>query len=147
MEMEREHAAKMGVPSPIHPNKEATDKAYDDAIRFCIDNIDGLRVYVGTHNQDSAMLLAQLIEENNIPKNDPRVYFAQLYGMSDQITFNVGKAGYNVAKYVPYGPVRDVLPYLIRRAEENTSVKGQTGRELSLILKEKKRRKEAKKSS
>ncbi|MCP5050679.1 MAG: proline dehydrogenase [bacterium] len=140
MEMERERAGKMGYPSPIHPDKESTDKDFDLAQEFCITHIEGMSVYSGTHNQESSLHLARLMEQHNIAKNDPRVYFAQLYGMSDQITFNLAHAGYNVAKYVPYGPVRDVLPYLMRRAEENTSVKGQMGRELKLVIEEKKRR-------
>lgn len=140
MEKERERAAKMGYTSPIQPNKEATDKDYDAAIKFCIDNIDTMAVCAGTHNEASSLYLVKLLNEKNININDKRIYFSQLLGMSDHISYNLSIGGYNVSKYVPYGPVNEVLPYLIRRARENTSVKGQTGRELSLIIKEKKRR-------
>ncbi len=140
MEKERARAEKMGYASPINKTKADTDKEYNDALEFCVKNIDVISICAGTHNEDSAMLLVKLMQQNNIPANHPHIWFSQLLGMSDHISFNVANAGYNVAKYVPYGPVRDVLPYLIRRAMENTSVKGQTGRELSLIIKEKQRR-------
>ncbi|MBX7206596.1 MAG: proline dehydrogenase family protein [Bacteroidia bacterium] len=140
MEKERERAKEMGYNSPIYPNKKATDKGYDDAVRFCVEHIDRIAICAGTHNESSSEMLVKLMEEKNIAKNDPRIYFSQLLGMSDHISFNLSHAGYNVVKYVPYGPVKNVLPYLIRRAQENTSVKGQTGRELSLILTEMKRR-------
>jgi len=140
MEKERERAKEMGYNSPIYPNKKATDKGYDDAVRFCVEHIDRIAICAGTHNETSSEMLVKLMEEKNIAKNDPRIYFSQLLGMSDHISFNLSHAGYNVVKYVPYGPVKNVLPYLIRRAQENTSVKGQTGRELSLILTEMKRR-------
>jgi len=140
MEKERARAQKMGYTSPINNTKADTDKEYNAALEFCVKNIDVISICAGTHNEDSAMLLVKLMRQNNIPANHPHVWFSQLLGMSDHISFNVANAGYNVAKYVPYGPVRDVLPYLIRRAMENTSVKGQTGRELSLIIKEKQRR-------
>lgn len=140
MEKERERAKEMGYNSPIYPNKKATDKGYDDAVRFCVEHIDRIAICAGTHNESSSEMLVKLMEEKNIAKNDPRIYFSQLLGMSDHISFNLSHAGYNVVKYVPYGPIKNVMPYLIRRAQENTSVKGQTGRELSLILTEMKRR-------
>ena len=140
MEKERERAAEKGYPSPIHADKAAVDRDYDDALRFCITHIDRMAVMAGTHNEQSALLLARLMEVRGIARNDRRVWFAQLLGMSDNISYNMADAGYNVAKYVPYGPVRAVLPYLIRRAQENTSVAGQMGRELRLIVEERKRR-------
>ncbi len=106
-----------------------------------IKNIKCVAVCAGTHNEESAQLLTELLEEHDLNKNDERIYFSQLFGMSDHISYNLSVANYNVSKYVPYGPVRDVLPYLIRRAEENTSVAGQTSRELNLIGAERKRRK------
>jgi len=145
MEKERELAEKNGYKSPIQINKENTDKDYNSALKFSIENIEKINIFSGSHNEDSNRYLAELMEKHKIEKNDSRVYFAQLYGMSDHISFNLAKEGYNVAKYVPYGPVKHVMPYLIRRAEENTSVAGQTGRELMLIKKEKLRRKTAKK--
>jgi proline dehydrogenase len=141
MEKERKRAAEMGYPSPIQPDKAATDKAYDDALRISVDHIDQLVLFNGSHNEESNRLLTELIEKKGLQKNDPRIWFSQLYGMSDHISFNLADAGYNVAKYIPYGPVHNILPYLLRRAEENTSIAGQTGRELSLILKERSRRK------
>lgn len=141
MEKERERAEELGYPSPIQPNKEASDRDFDEAIRYCAENYKTISFVCGSHNEDSSKLLAELMEANSIPPDHPSIYFAQLFGMSDHISFNLSDGGYNVAKYVPYGPVREVVPYLIRRARENTSVKGQTGRELSLILKEQKRRK------
>jgi len=142
MEKERERAAKMGYPSPIHPNKQATDKAYNEALTLCVENIDKVSLCAGTHNEESSQHLVDLIDKYQLNKNDKRIYFSQLLGMSDHISFNLAKEGYNVVKYVPYGPVKSVLPYLIRRAQENTSVKGQTGRELSLITQELNRRKQ-----
>ena len=141
MEKERARAEKNSYPSPIQENKNDADKDYDLALKFCIDNIERIALCAGTHNEKSSIRLTELMKEKNIPANNPSVYFSQLFGMSDHISFNLANAGYNVAKYVPYGPVKDVLPYLIRRAQENTSIKGQTGRELSLIIKEKNRRK------
>jgi proline dehydrogenase len=140
MEKERERAAQMGYPSPIQPTKEKSDEDYNRALTLCIDNISVMGLCAGTHNEDSSALLVKLMAEKKLDAADPRIYFSQLYGMSDHISFNLSLNGYNVAKYVPYGPVKEVLPYLIRRAQENTSVKGQTGRELSLIIKEQKRR-------
>lgn len=140
MEKERERAAKNGYESPIHPTKEATDDAFNKALAFCIDNKQRISVMCGSHNDYSNYYLTVLMEKHSMPNNDPRVWFAQLYGMSDNISFNLAKAGYNVVKYLPYGPVRSVMPYLLRRAEENTSVAGQSSRELTLIKKELSRR-------
>lgn len=140
MEKERERAARMGYVSPICETKAATDKNFNDAIKYSVSNIDTITTFCGTHNQDSVNYLVCLMESNGIAPNDSRIYFSQLYGMSDNLSFNLAAAGYNVAKYVPYGPVKHVMPYLIRRAEENTSVKGQTGRELALIKTEIRRR-------
>ena len=106
-----------------------------------LDHIEQMSLFVGTHNEESSYLVMDLMKEKNIATNDHRVWFGQLYGMSDHISYNLAHHGYNVAKYIPFGPVKDVMPYLIRRAEENTSVAGQTGRELALLTKEKKRRK------
>lgn len=141
MEKERRRAAEMGYPSPIQPNKAATDKDYDEGVHFCLERLDNVSLFIGTHNEQSCMLAARFMEQHGIPHNHPRVYFSQLFGMSDNISFNLAHEGYNVAKYLPYGPVKDVIPYLMRRAQENTSVAGQTGRELSLINKELMRRK------
>jgi proline dehydrogenase len=141
MEMERERAEKKGYEDPIQPTKEATDDDYNAALKFCIDNIEKIKVFNGTHNEYSTQYMIDMMEEKGIAKDDDRCWFSQLYGMSDHISFNIGKAGYNVAKYLPYGPVKHVMPYLLRRAEENTSAQGQSGRELSLIMAEKKRRK------
>jgi proline dehydrogenase len=141
MEKERDRAEDLGYTSPIQPTKADTDRDFNNALRFCVQNLDVVSICAGTHNEESSMLLAELIEQSKVERNDARVYFAQLFGMSDHISFNLSDAGYNVAKYVPYGPIREVMPYLIRRADENTSVKGQTGRELNLILKELHRRK------
>jgi len=140
MEKERERAEEMGYPSPIQKDKKSCDNDYNLALTFCISHIDKIALCAGTHNEESSILLTKLMAENNLLKDDNRVYFSQLLGMSDHISFNLSKHGYNVAKYMPYGPVKDVLPYLIRRAEENTSISGQTGRELALIIKEKNRR-------
>jgi proline dehydrogenase len=141
MEKERSRAAEIGYPSPIHENKEASDKAFNEALVFCIDHIDKISFMCGSHNEYSNLLLTKLMAERNIKRNDPRVWFGQLFGMSDNISFNLAKEGYKVAKYVPYGPVRSVMPYLFRRAAENTSVAGQSSRELTMIRKELARRK------
>jgi len=143
MEKERERAAEMGYPSPIQPDKAATDRDYDEAVRFSINHIDKMGVCVGSHNEKSNQLMVDLLTEKGLTKDNPLVYSAQLLGMSDHISFNLSKEGYNVAKYVPYGPIEKVMPYLFRRAEENTSIAGQTGRELTLIKKEIQRRKSA----
>ena len=142
MEKERERAQNMGYPSPIQPNKAATDRDFDLAVEFCVEHIAKIGLVAGSHNEESNYHLARLLDAKGLPKNHPHVYFSQLLGMSDHISFNLSNAGYNVAKYVPYGPVEAVFPYLIRRARENTSVAGQVGRELGLILKERARRKE-----
>lgn len=143
MEIERARAAEMGYPSPIQPDKPATDHDFDEIIRYFVDNIDTINFMVATHNEKSSQLLAQLIHERGLPHNHPNIYFSQLYGMSDHITFNLAEKGYNVVKYVPYGAIKTMMPYLFRRAEENTSVKGQSSRELRLIEKEIKRRRTA----
>lgn len=141
MEKERERAAEKGYRDPIQPDKAACDRDYDEALRWCVEHVDRVSFVAGTHNEQSSLLLARLMEERGIAHDDTRVWFSQLLGMSDNISYNLAASGYRVAKYVPYGPVKEVLPYLIRRAAENTSVKGQTGRELGLILAERKRRK------
>lgn len=146
MEKERELAKKLGYPDPIYPTKEDTDRAYNKALEFSAERIDTIAIFNATHNEYSTYLLMELMKKHGIAKDDPRCYFSQLYGMSDHITFNLAKLGYNVAKYIPYGPVRHVLPYLIRRTEENTSVAGQTPRELRLYETEFKRRKQLKKA-
>jgi proline dehydrogenase len=140
MEKERERAQRLGYPSPIHESKEATDKAFNDALHFCVMHIDRISVMCGSHNEFSNDYLTKLMFKEGLKRNDSRVWFAQLYGMSDNISFNLAREGYRVAKYVPYGPVRAVMPYLFRRAEENTAVAGQSSRELILIKKELKRR-------
>jgi proline dehydrogenase len=146
MEKERERAIQKNYPSPINNTKAESDRDYDLALEFCVEHIDRIGLCAGTHNEKSSMHLVTLMAKKNISSNDQRIYFSQLLGMSDHISYNLSQGGYNVAKYVPYGPVKEVLPYLIRRAQENTSVKGQTGRELSLIMKEKTRRKSTRKS-
>ncbi|MBN1251294.1 MAG: proline dehydrogenase family protein [Bacteroidales bacterium] len=140
MEKERARAAEKGYKDPIQPDKESTDCDFNLALKYCVENIKNITVFNGTHNEYSSAYLAELMEEKGYEKNDKRFWFSQLYGMSDHISFNLAQAGYNVAKYMPYGPVKHVLPYLLRRAEENTSVKGQSSRELQLIEKEAKRR-------
>jgi proline dehydrogenase len=141
MEKERIRAAEKKYPSPIQPNKEASDKDYNDAVRFCIDHLENIGLIVASHNEYSNLLAVQLLEERGYAINHPHVHFSQLYGMSDNITFNLAAAGCSVSKYLPFGPIEDVVPYLMRRAQENTSVGGQTGRELALIKKERNRRK------
>ncbi len=140
MDKERERAEEMGYPSPIHPTKQATDNCYNDGIRYCIENHNTISVCCASHNADSNLLQAKLMYEQGLSNDDPNCYFCQLYGMSDNITFNLANAGYNAGKYVVYGPIRDVIPYLIRRTEENASVTGDMGRELQMIEKELKRR-------
>jgi proline dehydrogenase len=146
MEKERERAEQFGYPDPICPTKQATDENYNSGLRYVIEHIDKFEVFSGTHNEESNMVLANLIEEYNLEPADSRIFFAQLYGMSDNLSYNLAYKGYNVAKYIPYAPVKKVLPYLIRRAEENTSIAGQTTRELELIKTEIKRRKTEKKN-
>ena len=140
MEKERKRAAEMGYASLIQPDKESADRDYDLALGFCVDNLEKITFIAGTHNEKSCRLLADLLDEKKIAFNHPHANFSQLLGMSDNLSFNLADAGYNVAKYVPYGPVKSVLPYLFRRAQENTAIAGQMSRELGLILKEKKRR-------
>ena len=144
MEKERARAQAMGYPSPIQPDKASTDKDYDAALDFLVANRAVFSVCAGTHNENSSMYLATLLHQEQVAPNDPKFYFAQLLGMSDHISYNLSDAGYQVAKYVPFGPVHEVLPYLLRRADENTSVAGQTSRELGLIIKERARRKQLK---
>jgi len=141
IEKERERALKMGYADPMHKTKDDTDNDYDAALEFCLENRNIIAFTCASHNEKSNLFLVELMQKNNIANNDDSIYFAQLLGMSDHISKNLSRKNYNVAKYVPYGPVKDVTPYLIRRAEENTSIAGQTGRELSLILKEQQRRK------
>ncbi|MCJ7756805.1 MAG: proline dehydrogenase family protein, partial [Gillisia sp.] len=140
-EQENLRAKKMNYPSPICENKEATDVNFNGVLTYCLAHIDAISLFIGSHNEMSNYLALQIMEDKNIDIDDPRVWFGQLYGMSDHISFNLAKMDYNAAKMVPFGPVRDVVPYLMRRAEENTSVKGQTGRELALLQEERKRRK------
>ncbi|MEM8939646.1 MAG: proline dehydrogenase family protein [Bacteroidota bacterium] len=146
MEKERERAEEMGYESPIHQDKKGVDLDYNTALEICIEHIDKIGVCVGTHNEDSCKYMVHLMDEFGISPGDRRIYFAQLLGMSDNISFKLASLGYNVAKYVPYGPVEKVLPYLFRRAEENSSIAGQSGREYRLIKKELKRRKREKNS-
>ncbi len=140
MEKERERAIEFNYPDPIQPDKESTDRDYNTAQEFIIDHIDQFAVCSGTHNEESSAQLVELVLKKGLAKGDPRVYFAQLLGMSDNISYKLSKEGFNVAKYVPYGPVSKVLPYLFRRAEENTSIAGQSGREYNLVKKEMERR-------
>ncbi|WP_417370899.1 proline dehydrogenase family protein [Gelidibacter japonicus] len=141
MEKERERAEEEGYESPICATKEATDLNFDETLEYILRNLDTISLFIGTHNEQSCYLAMQLMADLGIDKSDNRVWFGQLYGMSDHISFNLAEHGYNVAKYVPFGPVKDVMPYLIRRAEENTSVAGQTSRELTLLKTERTRRK------
>ncbi len=141
MEKENERAEANDYTSPICENKAATDRNFDAGVKYMIENLGRLSLFAGTHNEDSSYLVMQLMQKNNIPTSSDNIWFGQLYGMSDHISYNLAKAGYNVAKYLPFGPVKDVMPYLIRRAEENTSVAGQTTRELNLLKEERKRRK------
>lgn len=140
MEKERDRAEEMGYDSPINPDKQSTDDLYNTALRFCIDNLDKMAVCNASHNADSAQLMVELMAKKGIPSDHPNALFSQLYGMSDNITFNLAKAGFRVGKYMPYGQVNEVIPYLIRRAQENTSVAGDAGREYALVLEEMKRR-------
>ena len=142
MEKERKRAAENNYPSPIQPDKESTDRDYNESLVFSIGHIDRIAVIVASHNEYSNLLATRLLREKNLPLNHLHVHFSQLYGMSDNITFNLAHAGCSVSKYLPFGPIKDVIPYLMRRAQENTSVKGQTGRELGLIKKELRRRHE-----
>ncbi|MBC3541371.1 proline dehydrogenase family protein [Rufibacter sediminis] len=141
MEKEGRVAQQRGINNPINPTKQATDALYDEALRFCVEHIDRIAICAGTHNEQSSYHLMQLMDEFNIQPSDERIYFAQLLGMSDNLSYNLAHAGYNVAKYVPYGPVEAVMPYLLRRADENTAIAGQSSREFSLVKKELERRK------
>lgn len=140
MEIERERASQKGYPSPIQPDKASSDRDYNAALLFCLDNIDRIGVMAGTHNEQSSLLMTKVMEKKGIPRDHPHTWFAQLLGMSDNLTFNLAAHGYNAVKYMPYGPIKAVMPYLFRRAQENTSVAGQSGRELTLLQREKARR-------
>jgi proline dehydrogenase len=141
MEKERKRAIEMGYLSPIQPDKQACDRDYNAAIEFCFEHLHKISTIIASHNEDSNLLAVQLMQQNKLSFNHPNIHFSQLYGMSDNITFNLAKAGCLVSKYLPFGPIKEVIPYLMRRAQENSSVGGQTGRELGLIKKELKRRK------
>ncbi len=140
MEKERKRAQEMGYDSPIQPDKEATDLDYNEGVLFCIEHLDRIALIVASHNEYSNLYAVELLQRRGLPLDHPHIHFSQLYGMSDNITFNLAKAGCPVSKYLPFGPIRDVVPYLMRRAQENSSMSGQTGRELGLIRKEMKRR-------
>jgi proline dehydrogenase len=140
MEKERRRADEFGYASPIQPSKQTTDEDYNEAVEYCIDHIDRTGLIIASHNEESNMRATVLLRNKGIPFNHPHIHFSQLYGMSDNITFNLARAGCHVSKYLPFGPIKDVIPYLMRRAQENSSVSGQTGRELALIKKELKRR-------
>ena len=140
IEKETERANVLGYHNPICKSKAATDLNFDAGVAYLVDNLDRCTLFMGSHNENSIANLMRILEDKNIPNDHPNIWFGQLYGMSDHLSFNLAKAGYNVAKYIPFGPVREVLPYLIRRAEENTSVAGQSSRELEMIKKELKRR-------
>lgn len=141
MEKERKRAEEMNYASPIQPDKASSDRDYNAGVEFCLNHIDQIALIVASHNEYSNLRATQLLDEMKIPHNHPHVHFSQLYGMSDNITFNLARAGFAVSKYLPFGPIGDVVPYLMRRAQENSSVAGQTGRELGLIKKEVERRK------
>jgi proline dehydrogenase len=141
MEKERERAARLGYPSPIHETKADTDLAFDEALKFVMKNTDRIKICSGTHNEKSNLLLTDLIEKSKKVELKDEIYFSQLFGMGNHISYNLAKSGFKVAKYVPYGPVKSVLPYLFRRAKENTAMAGHVSRELLLILSEEKRRK------
>lgn len=140
MDKERARAAERGEPAPIQPDIEATHRDFDDAVRFCLARAERMATTIGSHNEASTTLGARLLDEHGLRRDHPNVRFAQLLGMSDNLTFNLAAAGFNAAKYVVYGPVREVLPYLVRRAQENTSVTGELGRELALLERERRRR-------
>lgn len=140
MEKERKRSEANNVVSPILADKQATDRAYDQALRMLMDQVERSAIFAGTHNENSTQLLVDLMNEKGMAPQDERCYFSQLLGMSDNLTFNLSSRGYRVAKYVPYGPVRELTPYLIRRAQENSAISGQTLRELELITRELKRR-------
>ncbi|EDM44573.1 proline dehydrogenase [unidentified eubacterium SCB49] len=141
MEKENDRAEEKGYPTPICESKTATDDNFNSVMKYIIDNLDDISLFLGSHNENSNYLALEVMSAKSLLKTDQRIWFGQLYGMSDHISFNLAAAGYNVAKYIPFGPVKDVMPYLIRRAEENTSVAGQTSRELTLLKRERERRK------
>jgi proline dehydrogenase len=140
MEKEHDRAQDKGYKTPICESKQETDENFNKVTKYVVDNIEDITLFSGTHNETSTYLTLEVMEENGLKKDDNRIWFGQLYGMSDHISYNLAEKGYNVAKYIPFGPVKDVMPYLIRRAEENTSVAGQTSRELNLLKREKQRR-------
>jgi proline dehydrogenase len=140
MEKEARVAQQRGHQNPINPTKQATDDLYNESLRYCVQHIDRISLCAGTHNEASSLLLTQLMQEAGLAPGDERVWFAQLYGMSDNLSYNLAHAGYHTAKYVPYGPVEAVMPYLLRRANENTAIAGQSSREFLLIQKELRRR-------
>ncbi len=142
MEKERRRASEKKYPSPIQPDKESSDEDYNAGVEFCIEHLDRISLIVASHNEHSNLYATQLLHQKGLSLNHPHIHWSQLYGMSDNITFNLAKAGCSVSKYLPFGPIKDVIPYLMRRAQENSSVKGQTGRELGLIKKELERRKQ-----
>jgi proline dehydrogenase len=144
MEVERERAAEKGYKDPICINKQATDDSYNGGLKYCVENIANIELFNGSHNEYSNFYMTELIENAGLKRNDPRIWNVQLYGMSDNISYVMADAGYNVAKYLPYGPVKYVMPYLTRRAQENTSVGGQSSRELTMLQDEMKRRKNSK---
>jgi proline dehydrogenase len=141
MEKEGERAEKLGYKSPIQPSKEATDKDYNSGVEFCIKNNSTVFLMSGSHNESSNLLVVDLMDKYGVNPKSDQVFFAQLYGMSDNISFNLANAGFRVVKYVPYGPVEKVMPYLTRRAAENSSIAGQSSREFELIKREIRRRK------
>ena len=141
MEKENDRAEDKGYPTPICPSKEASDQNFNTVMQYILDHISDIHLFLGTHNERSSYLAMEIMDAKGYRRNDDRIWFGQLYGMSDHITYNLAEVGYNVAKYIPFGPVKDVMPYLIRRAEENTSVAGQTSRELDLLVRERQRRK------
>ena len=140
MDKDRRRAAEIGYPSPIQPDKKSSDADYNASVEFCIDHLDTIAVIIASHNEYSNLHATTMLDKKSLPHNHPHIHFSQLYGMSDNITFNLAKSGCSVSKYLPFGPIKDVIPYLMRRAQENSSVAGQTGRELGLINKELKRR-------
>lgn len=142
MEKERKRAEELNYPSPIQPDKDSTDRDYNEALKYSMDHLDKISLIVATHNEESNLYATRLMHEKRVPHNYPHIHFSQLFGMSDNITFNLAREGYSVSKYLPFGPIKDVIPYLMRRAHENSSVAGQTGRELGLITKELSRRRQ-----
>jgi proline dehydrogenase len=140
MEQERDRARQLGYPSPIHPDKPSTDRAFDETLHIFMDHMEVVEICVGTHNENSCRLLTDLMTARGIPNDHPHIFFSQLYGMSDHISYKLADAGYNVTKYLPFGPVASTLPYLARRAEENTAIAGQMSKELEIIVRERRRR-------